>query len=82
MAWASKFVGPHELAFESTSLTQNSDSMVYASRFTCVDYFHWIYEMVRYVFVGTAAAHVNELELMREASSAALAFIVASCAKV
>ena len=77
MAWASKLVEPHELAFESTSLTQNSDSMVYASRFTCVDYFHWIYEVVRYVFVGTAAAHVNKLELMREASSAALAFIVA-----
>ncbi|EJK62677.1 hypothetical protein THAOC_16701, partial [Thalassiosira oceanica] len=51
--------------------------VVYASRFTCVDYFHWTYEVVRYVFVGTAVAHVSEIKFMREASSAALAFIVA-----
>lgn len=54
-----------------------ADSMVYASRFTCVDYFHWMYEVVRYLFVGTAAVHIIDIKNMREASTAAMTFIVA-----
>ena len=56
---------------------EHADSVYYASRFTCVDYFHWIYEVVRYVFVGTAVAHIDDIDFLSDTSSAALAFIVA-----
>ena len=83
MAWASKLVEPHELAsidiLLSNRLThpEHADSVYYASRFTCVDYFHWIYEVVRYVFVGTAVANVDDIKFLRGTSSADMAFIIA-----
>ncbi|EJK49236.1 hypothetical protein THAOC_31910 [Thalassiosira oceanica] len=49
----------------------------HAARFTCVDYFHWLYEVLRYIFVGTAVAHVSIIKNMDDGSSDALAFTIA-----
>ncbi|KAL7548005.1 hypothetical protein ACHAWF_011282 [Thalassiosira exigua] len=45
-------------------------SMFHESRYTCVDYAHRAFEVVRYLCVGTAILHVKPIELQMDPKSA------------
>ena len=44
-------------------------SMLYESRYTTVDYYHRLFEVVRYLFVSTAIVHVKSVDLFADPSS-------------
>ena len=44
-------------------------SMQFESRFTTVDYYHRLFEVVRYLFVSTAIVHIKSVQLFSDASS-------------
>ena len=44
-------------------------SMLYESRYTTVDYYHRLFEVVRYLFVSTAVVHVKSVDLFSDPSS-------------
>ena len=44
-------------------------SMQFESRFTTVDYYHRLFEVIRYLFVSTAIVHVKSVQLFSDPSS-------------